>query len=341
MQSEVSSDKIEETMTLVRPRGILFIALALVVLLNGSTEQIDPIVPTKDQIVTVDLQVLDKNSTAPITNLGQQDFELIANGRRIPVARVSFGNAPIDLVLVLDEPTLEARTGQSLLKAMCSALALNWRPEDKLGAIRVASESLSRTPLSRDVSTVERDLLAHSDEVPRRSSIADGIRASLDLLRDNAVPQLYRRQAVLIVTRNQHSLDEHAIRAVQERALRDGVTVYECTVATTSLESGQRKGIFLPGMKFKGPKSKVDWSSIRSFQPIVDATGGETIMSEELDAYAVQHCFSRIKERYLVSFKPRLVNDSQRQTIEISVKSQAVPRSADVVLRYRSTFWSD
>jgi VWFA-related protein len=256
------------------------------------------------RLVSLDVRVVDARTGEIPELLGPRDFEVYADGQRIPVRHLDIETPPIDLVFLiylsnpgLSSPLDRKRYGQGL-RAAVTAL----RREDRAGVIRGSGTRGVLLPMTGDPAAIGEALLGGAQ--PDKNRLFDAAASALSLL--SGQTSLARRRAIIAITDDIERHSETKEDALEESLLRAGVTLHEVMLALTpggvrTIGGGPRIGpLHIP---INGAVGGGVSPSGGSLVNLVRATGGESLIGDDFDV-ALPALIHRLRMRYILTVAP-------------------------------------
>lgn len=96
------------------------------------------IIRVDSQLTTVNVSVVDRNTSRGVTGLTQKDFELIEDGARQDIVQFESSEAPFDLILLIDVSG-STRDKVKLIRAAALRFVSAARPSDRIAVISFAA----------------------------------------------------------------------------------------------------------------------------------------------------------------------------------------------------------
>jgi VWFA-related protein len=253
------------------------------------------------RLVSLDVRVVDARTGEVPELLGPRDFEVYADGQRIPIRNLEIETPPMDLVFLiylsnpgLSSPLDRKRYGQGL-RAAVTAL----RREDRAGVIRGSGTRGVLLPMTGDQAAIREALLRRAQ--PDKNRLFDAAASALSLL--SGQTSLARRRAIIAITDDIERHSETKEDALEEGLLRAGVTLHEVMLALIPAGSHvwgkARLGpIQLP--EINGAVGGGVSPSGGSLVNLVRATGGESPIGDDFDV-ALPALIHRLRMRYILT----------------------------------------
>jgi VWFA-related protein len=118
---------------------------------SAETEEIGEgdIVRVDSQLTTVNVSVIDRNTSRGMTGLMQTDFELLEDGARQNIVQFESSEAPFDLVLLIDVSG-STRDKVALIRAAALRFVAAARPSDRIAIIAFAGRPTLISPFTLD-----------------------------------------------------------------------------------------------------------------------------------------------------------------------------------------------
>ncbi|MFZ0061238.1 MAG: VWA domain-containing protein [Pyrinomonadaceae bacterium] len=122
---------------------------------SAETEEISEgdIIRVDSQLTTLNVSVIDRNTSRGVTGLTQRDFELLEDGTRQEIVQFESSEAPFDLVLLIDVSG-STRDKVKLIRAAALRFVAAARPSDRIAIISFAGQPTLVSPF-----TLNRELL--------------------------------------------------------------------------------------------------------------------------------------------------------------------------------------
>lgn len=111
------------------------------------------IIRVDSQLTTLNVSVIDRNTSRGVTGLTQRDFELLEDGTRQNIVQFESSEAPFDLVLLIDVSG-STRDKVALIRAAALRFVAAARPSDRIAIIAFAARPTLISPF-----TLDRELL--------------------------------------------------------------------------------------------------------------------------------------------------------------------------------------
>jgi VWFA-related protein len=107
------------------------------------------IIRVDSQLVTLNMSVVDRNTSRGVAGLTQSDFRLFENGSEQQILQFESSSAPFDLMLLIDLSG-STRDVVSLIRAAALRFVNAARPFDRIGVITFAGQPTLVSPLTLD-----------------------------------------------------------------------------------------------------------------------------------------------------------------------------------------------
>lgn len=260
---------------------MLMIALASSPVLAQTAHQPPTFVARTD---AVRLDVLVTRGDAPVVGLTAADFEVRDNDVPQRVLMLAQGDAPVDIVLVLDvSGSMEGERIERLIDGV-RALLTELRPGDRLGVLTFSQRTRLPIPLTADTGTI-RSLL--------RQIVADGLTS----LNDAAYLGLMS--------------GDPGVRTLVI-AFSDGEDRSSWLTTGDVVEAGRRADAVVYGVVLKSPlagEPTPDLSVVRP-KPVLDAlsrqSGGRTVVTPAASGLSgiFRGLLAEFRQRYVLAFEP-------------------------------------
>ncbi len=111
------------------------------------------IIRVDSQLTTLNVSVVDRNTSRGVTGLTQRDFDLLEDGARQEIVQFESSEAPFDLVLLIDVSG-STRDKVKLIRAAALRFVSAARPSDRIAIISFAGQPVLVSPF-----TLNRELL--------------------------------------------------------------------------------------------------------------------------------------------------------------------------------------
>jgi VWFA-related protein len=253
------------------------------------------------RLVSLDVRVVDARTGEIPELLGPRDFEVYADGQRIPIRNLEIETPPMDLVFLiylsnpgLSSPLDRKRYGQGL-RAAVTAL----RREDRAGVIRGSGTRGVLLPMTGDQAAIREALLRRAQ--PDKNRLFDAAASALSLL--SGQTSLARRRAIIAITDDIERHSETKEDALEEGLLRAGVTLHEVMLAlipggVRTIGGEPRIGpLHIPINGAVGGGVSPSGGSLGN---LVRATGGESPIGDDFDV-ALPALIHRLRMRYILT----------------------------------------
>jgi len=322
----------------IKKRILLLLILAGVLLLSvlsvsflGRALHPQPVLATIVNLVVINIQVHDKKTGRPITDLRADDFEIVDSGE--PVRPVTFRRGPLDpiaLWLVVDclrqSGSRDGRESSSDNSAVFEAVFKKLGAQDMVGIAHWCGNH----------NEAEIDLTPTIDREKASAAVAAGLHGvagyqmgrtklqfvekTFQLLRANS-PVLEEGPLPVIVFLRP---DEVYVAKEDAERLAEDILSHMTAIA---YDVGKRQA----GQRQISSDAKV------SLMPYLsEATGGESFARETGAGEALQRIVAGLQARYLLAWFPP-VNQNWHE-IRVRLTKAAAARYGDVVLTYRSGY---
>jgi VWFA-related protein len=107
------------------------------------------VIRVDSQLVTLNMSVIDRNTSRGVVGLTQSDFRLFENGTEQQILQFDSSSAPFDLLLVIDLSG-STRDVVKLIRAAALRFVNAARPSDRIGVITFAGQPSVVSPLTLD-----------------------------------------------------------------------------------------------------------------------------------------------------------------------------------------------
>jgi VWFA-related protein len=107
------------------------------------------VIRVDSQLVTLNMSVVDRNTSRGVVGLRESDFRLFENGREQQILQFESSSAPFDLMLLIDLSG-STRDVVSLIRAAALRFVNAARPFDRIGVITFAGRPTIVSPLTLD-----------------------------------------------------------------------------------------------------------------------------------------------------------------------------------------------
>ncbi len=165
---------------------------------NSDSQEVSEgdVIRVDSQLVTLNTNVIDRNTNRGLTGLGPSDFQLYEDGVEQRIVQFDSASAPFDLMLLID---LSGST-REVVKLIRSA-ALHFieaaRPSDRIGIITFAGQARVISPLTLD-REILRERVAAIDTAAGDTKLYDATEYAInELVRD---PKNSRRTAIVLMS---------------------------------------------------------------------------------------------------------------------------------------------
>ena len=244
-----------------------------------------PVFEADTNLVLIDAQVLDKETRQPISGLTRADFVVLDKG--VPSDIVAFDDlrAPLNILLLLDVSGGFTNEGVQF----CTAALLELRePDDRVALISFSDGKAKwTTGFTDDDGELEHAqkqiFLVDRNNSRRRvsnSKLLDAIHSGTDMFA--GTPKKMRRPVILVITHNREKRSSNNQQDVIDKLLGASVRLEAITIPQekTAIRLWSR-GDFI-GMPRKPPAPSQPsppefLEDLHSVEPIVEATGGQTV----------------------------------------------------------------
>ncbi len=154
------------------------------------------IIRVDSQLVTLNMSVVDRNTSRGLAGLTQSDFRLFENGSEQQILEFESSSAPFDLMLLIDLSG-STRDVVSLIRAAALRFINAARPFDRIGVITFAGRPTLVSPLTLDRQTLRQRVNAIDTEAGDTKLYDATDFALTQLLRDT---KNARRTAVVLMS---------------------------------------------------------------------------------------------------------------------------------------------
>jgi Ca-activated chloride channel family protein len=243
-----------------------------------------------------------------VPDLVQSEFEILDNGKPVPITLFDNEVQPIAAVVMLDT-SASMTLSLDILKAAAEQFVIRLLPADKakVGAFNDKIQVLPRGDFIADRDEL-RAIIGNDLQYGNPTRLYDAIDASLEALTGQE-----GRRVVLVFTDGDDTYSKLGRGHVQQRALNDEVMVY-----AIGLESNYFNG-----------QSRVRTKPDRGLKKLAEETGGGYF---ELDQTAqLAPTFTRVAQelhsQYLIGFTPEVL-DGKTHKLEVRVKQPGMTARA-------------
>lgn len=121
------------------------------------------IIRVDSQLVTLNMSVVDRNTSRGVVGLRQSDFRLFENGNEQQIVQFESSSAPFDLMLLIDLSG-STRDVVNLIRAAALRFVSAARPFDRIGVITFAGQPTLVSPLTLDRQSLRQRINAIGTE---------------------------------------------------------------------------------------------------------------------------------------------------------------------------------
>lgn len=154
------------------------------------------VIRVDSQLVTLNMSVVDRNTSRGVVGLSQSDFRLFENGREQQILQFESSSAPFDLMLLIDLSG-STRDVVNLIRAAALRFVNAARPFDRIGVITFAGKPTLVSPLTLDRQSLRQRINAIDTEAGDTKLYDATDFALSQLLQDTKNP---RRTAVVLMS---------------------------------------------------------------------------------------------------------------------------------------------
>jgi len=154
------------------------------------------VIRVDSQLVTLNMSVIDRQTSRGVVGLTQSDFKLFENGNEQQILQFDSSSAPFDLLLVID---LSGSTREVLQLIRAAALRFVGaaRPSDRIGVITFARQSTVVSPLTLDRRLL-RERISEMDTVAGDTKLYDAMDFAVN--QSEQEPKNRRRTAIILMS---------------------------------------------------------------------------------------------------------------------------------------------
>lgn len=132
---------------------------------TAGEEEVDEgdVIRVDSQLVTLNMSVVDRNTSRGILGLDQSDFRLFEDGAEQNIVQFDSASAPFDLILLIDLSG-STRDVVALIRAAAQRFVDAARPSDRIGIITFAGQARLVSPVTLDRVRLRRSIAAIGTE---------------------------------------------------------------------------------------------------------------------------------------------------------------------------------
>jgi len=306
--------------------------------------QLPPVFRSDVQLVTVDVEVLEKSTGRVIDSLGPQDFVIFDEDspREIKVFEVE--PLPLDVVFLhYTKGLIRVQSDIEQIFAGLEAAVRELRPGDRAAVLRSDSSANADLAMTGDLAAVERVLLMprfRRQALGRGDRLFDAVRAATELFPKPRDP--VRRRAIVLTSDDVERKSRTRLATLITELLETSATL-DAAVLITEQPSGRFEGATLPIPGIPGTRQSIriggGMPSGESVLPAVEATGGEVVPGDKFrDEFP--RMFRRLRARYRLGFYVPPSKVRAFRTIKVMLTEQARARFPDTLIRARSGYYT-
>jgi hypothetical protein len=257
-------------------------------------------------LVRVDAEAIDASGHV-VAGLTKDDFRLLDDGAAQPLASFTFGEEPLDLILLFD--TGGSMRGKLLNIVRATELGFNELHKGDRVCVRVFSGfSMEILPFTENLQSVNEAILIQVLKLKFTGASRFEPAADEAALRFRSEPKTRRKRAVLIIT------DKPGAREANEDAVVHDLWNSDVVVSELILDRGQNGA-----------------------NGIVDQTGGITIAAGN-PGEAFRDSIHYLRSGYTMYYALPGVNPGAERKLQVELTPEAAKRFANVRIRARSGY---
>ena len=154
------------------------------------------VVRVDSQLVTLNMSVIDRNTSRGVVGLTQSDFRLFENGNEQRILQFDSSSAPFDLLLLIDLSG-STRDKVKLIRAAALRFVEAARPYDRIGVITFAGQASVVSGLTLDRALL-RERISEVDTAPGDTKLYDAMEKAL--IRTSEDRKNRRRTAIILMS---------------------------------------------------------------------------------------------------------------------------------------------
>jgi VWFA-related protein len=305
----------------------------------GKEQKSDEVIRLKTELVTLDVQIVNKKTQQLVSDLTQNDFEVYEDGVKQELTHFSQDKLPLSVVLLLDTsgsmwPVLE-KLRSSAYQALQSL-----KPEDEVAIMATAAETKLVQGFTREKFSVseklrEMDLKAYGDD---GIFMSDSLARAAILLRKAANP--VNRRVIIVITDNvvipNNSSGAFRKDEAVSMLLEYGVVVCGVTINLNPYARINNKLLRFPERHADGDVNKY-----------AEITGGEVLSAGKDDVgQRLAELINHLRTRYSLAFtSTNPAKDGKFRGLKVRLSSAAEvrirnSRSGDYSVKNRSGYYA-
>lgn len=313
-----------------------FITIACCLLPIALPVKAQDTIKVRTDLVVIDVQVLDKKTSEPVTGLTPSDFQIYEDGVRRDIEHFSHNKRPLSLILLIDisgsvTPALyNVRDG---VQASLSHLT----EKDEISIMGFSTN----TQLIQDFTTDRQTVINSIASIDKISVIGRGtllhqaLVAASNHISTHGSP--INSRAILCVTDNvswdyyNYGISE---KETNESILQSGATV-SGLIIEGSLSSAEKI--------FRRDKDGKDiYRKRMTLDPFIETTGGDAIKSlpQEITTNII-NLTNHLRNRYTIGFPPASESDDGSfHTLKLELTPEAKKKFGNPILKTKSGYYS-
>lgn len=294
------------------------VALAVIMLSAAAVRAQQPVFRSNVDLVRLDLLVV--RDGEPVTGLTANDFEVVDNGVRQQIERISFEEVPIDVVLVFDTSLSVSGPKLYYLVEAGHALVAGLRSDDRVGLVTFDSRVRLRSSMTGGFESVER--LLDQLQASGSTSLVDGLYWSLMLpLRAEA------RQVVLLFSDGLDNTSWLRAADVLQVVQQSDAVIYSVGLRRIVAPS-------TGAQIFHGPTvvgSTISEIDNRLLESLAEDSGGRLFFADSSERLrsVFERVLAEMRARYLLTYYPQGVTRAGWHSLQVRLKN----RRGDVISR--------
>ncbi len=262
-------------------------------------------------LVILDVAVLDRRGHF-VTRLGQENFEVLENGRPQPITVFRTEDSPLTVGLIVDSSTsMLPKRSETISAALAFVQASN--PSDEVFVLNFNDTPKFGLPASVPFSSDRGALAAALNATPAagRTALYDALAAGIKHLEFGR----HERRVLIVFSDGGDNQSRHNLSEILALLQQSGVTVYTI-------------GLFDRLDRDRNP---------RVLRRLATDSGGRAFFPESLKRIGdvCQRIAAEIRSRYVLGYVPRQVRGGEFRSLEVKVRA---PGLGKVQVRTRSGF---